>query len=352
MGSPYLNNNETIILSTHNIVINTIPAEAILTNQRLILVDSRHTQLRPQDVPFAALETVTIGDTSAMDPILSLSIVMKDETRHTLGIVFPQEPKTRRTGERDEWATKLKEASIGAQQEHGVQPAELAPPWVAGEIPEEAADGGKGQGQEDEKYFNPPLSPRKPRVSPPSGKRTVIAAGVVVILILAIATGVYFFAPSLIGIGSPAVTPAATPVATPGVSPVVTATTTPTPLPTVQPTATITEQPVVTPTATAVETSVSQGAIPQTGVWVRIEYAGNFAASFGTSGRLREIAGSGDQLYQIPAKDEIVEATVEKLDDSGSLLTVSIYNNGNLAESGTTQKPHGIVEIHTDLRTP
>jgi len=90
MGSPYLNNNESIILSTHNVVINTIPAEAILTNQRLILVDARHTQLRPQDVPFVAIETVTIGDNSAMDPVLSISIVTPDETRHQLGMTFTQ----------------------------------------------------------------------------------------------------------------------------------------------------------------------------------------------------------------------------------------------------------------------
>ncbi|MCK9630558.1 MAG: hypothetical protein M0R30_02850 [Methanoregula sp.] len=352
MGSPYLNTNETIILSTHNIIINTIPAEAILTNQRLILVDSRHTRLQPQDVPFTALETVTIGDTSAMDPVLSLSVVMKDETRHTFGIVFPQEPKTKRTLERDEWATKLKEASVNAQQEHGVQPAELLPPWVAGEIPEEAGDEGKAQGLEDEKYYNPPLSPRKPRAAPSSNKHTIIAAGVVVVLIIAIAIGVYFFAPSLIGIGSPAVTPSATPVATPVLTPVVTATATQTSVPTEQPTAIITEQPVVTPTVTVMETSVSQSGIPQTGVWIRIEYEGNFTASFGTSGRLREITGSGVLVYQIPAKDEIVEATVEKLDDFGGILTVTIYNEGQIAESGTTQKPHGIVEIHTDLRTP
>ena len=80
MGSPYLNNNESIILSTHNVVINAVPAEAILTNQRLIIVDARHTQLRPQDIPFAAIETVTIGDNSAMDPVLSISVVIKDET--------------------------------------------------------------------------------------------------------------------------------------------------------------------------------------------------------------------------------------------------------------------------------
>jgi len=339
MGSIYLNNNESIILSTHNVVINTIPAEAILTSQRLILVDSRHTQLRPQDIPFTALETVTIGDTSAMDPVLSLSLVMGDETRHTLGIVFPQVPKTKRVSERDEWAVKLKEASVEAQREHGVQPVDLSPPWVPGELP---GEGGNGQNQ-DEKYYNPPLSPRKPKAAPSNGNRTLIAAGLIIILIIAAGAGVYFFAPGFIGISGTRVTPELTPE--------VTVTVTEIPAVTTEPIAEIT--PVVQepmPEVTVMETVASGTLIPQTGVWVWIEYPGNYTATFGTAGRLREISGSGNQFYQVPAKDEIVDATVEKLDDSGTVLTVSIYNEGHMADSGKTTNPHGTVDIHADLR--
>ncbi len=229
MGSPYLNSNEAIILSTHKVLINTIPAEAILTSQRLILVDSRHAQLRPQDVPFTAVETVTIGETSAQEPVLSLSIVMNDGTRHTLGIVFPQGPKTKRVGERDDWAVKLKEASLNAQQEHGVKAADLAPPWIPGALPEEAAvEQEKGPGVPEDKYRNPPLAPRKPRAGSASGNRTAIAAGLVIVLLVVLAAGVYFLAPSFIG-GS-----GSTP-ATPVPTPVVTATVTPVPVTTVQP---------------------------------------------------------------------------------------------------------------------
>ena len=91
--------------------------------------------------------------------------------------------------------------------------------------------------------------------------------------------------------------------------------------------------------------------IPQNGVWVRIEFTGNFTASFGTSGRMREITGSGNQFYQIPAQNEIVEASVQKGDNSGSVLTVSFYNDGQLAERGSTSNPHGTVELHADLRS-
>ena len=128
MGSPYLSSNETILLSTHNIVVNTIPAEAILTNYRLMLIDYSHPQILPQDIPLAAIETVTIGDNSAKEPVLSLSVAAPDEARHTIGMVFSQPQRTKRSGERDTWAAKLKEMSLAAQQEHGVQPAGLVPP--------------------------------------------------------------------------------------------------------------------------------------------------------------------------------------------------------------------------------
>jgi hypothetical protein len=349
MGSPYLNNNETIILSTHNVIINTVPAEAILTNQRLIVIDSRHTQLRPQDIPFSAIETVTIGDNSVMEPILSLSIVMKDDTRHMLGITFTQPPKTRRTGERDEWAVKLKEAGVAAQQEHGLVPAELLPPWVPGPLPEEA-DGGEGAGNKPVEQFQyAPLSPRQPRSDPKKSRRGVITAVLAVIIIIALAACVYFLAPQFTG--------------TPGtVTPTVTATTVATPVPTTavpittvstttEPTMVVTATPVATTIAPTLVVTASPASDPTlSGVWIHIVYSGNYSASFGTSGRLKEIHGSGEQFFQIPAKDQIVEATVEKSDDAGSAMTVAILNDGVIAGQETTSSPHGSVEIHVDLR--
>ncbi len=66
---------------------------------------------------------------------------------------------------------------------------------------------------------------------------------------------------------------------------------------------------------------------------------------------MRDVSGSGDVIYQIPAANEIVEATVQKLDDSGDVLTVSFYNNGQLAGSDSTGNPHGTVDLHADLRS-
>jgi len=349
MGSPYLSSNEAIVLSTHNVVINTIPAEAILTSQRLILVDARHTRLRPQDIPFASIETVTIGENTAMDPVLSLSILMPDETRHTLGIVFPQAPKQKRIGERDEWATKIRESGLDAQKDGGVKPAELLPPWVAGELPEEEGEGSAPVEPKDDKFVNPPLAPRKPRSrAPAGGSRKLMTAGVVVILIIACVAGGFFLAPSLFG--STGTAPAVTP--TPGSTPTITAT----PVVTTQPAIIATPEPSVsTPDVTAVVPAVTpqamqEVALPQSGVWIRIEYDGDYTASFGTSGRMKDITGSGEQYYQIPAKDQIVDAVVQKTDASGGVLKVTIFNEGVPAKSGSTTSPRGTVELHADLR--
>ncbi len=352
MGSPYLNSNEAIVLSTHNVVINTVPAEAILTSQRLILVDARHAQLRPQDIPFASIETVTIGENSKMDPVLSLSILLPDETRHTLGIVFPQAPKQKRTGERDEWATKIRESGLDAQKDGGVKPAELLPPWVAGELPEEAGEGNAPVEPKDDGFVNPPLAPRKSRSKAPAGgSRNLMVAGVALVLIIACVAGVFFLAPSLFG--NTGTAPAVTPTPTPVSNPTVTAT----PVVTTQPVVTVTPEPSlgspeITPIVTTAPTPpvTQEVALPQSGVWIRIEYDGDYTASFGTAGRMKEIAASGEQYYQIPAKDQIVDAVVEKADATGGLLKVTIYSNGMPAKSGSTTSPRGTVELHADLR--
>ena len=106
--------------------------------------------------------------------------------------------------------------------------------------------------------------------------------------------------------------------------------------------------PVVTTAATP---ETTQAPAPQlSGVWVRIQYDGEYMAAYGTSGRIREVTASGEQYYQIPAKNQIVDATVQKLDASGDLLTVSIYLDGVRFSSSSTTKPYGTAEIHTDLR--
>ncbi len=341
MGSPYLSSDEAILLSTHNIVINTIPAEAILTSMRLILVDSSHPQFKPHDIPFAALETVMIGENSGNNPVLSITVVTTGDTRQTLGIVFCQPPKTKRTGERDSWAVKLKELSTISQGGHGAQPTDLAPPWIPGSLAAEGS-GEKSNAQDlSDKYRNPPLVPKRPRREDPSKNRTIIAASAIAIIVIAIVCGIFFFAPGLLAKNVIPVPPATTPVAT--------SIPTPAPVRTALPSVAVTPQPLRTTEITPVP-ATALSIVPQTGVWVRINYSGNFTGSVGTSGRMRDVTGSGNRLYQIPARDEVVEGTLQKMDNSGNILTVEVYNEGKLVTRSTTTTPGGEIDIHADLK--
>ncbi|MGB9175835.1 MAG: hypothetical protein WCB46_03755 [Methanoregula sp.] len=344
MGSPYLSSNESIILSTNDVIVNTVPAEAILTNQRLMLVDVRHAELQPQDIPFHAIETVTIGENSDQDPVLSLSLVTGSGVTQAMGIVFPQPPKMRRVAERDEWATRIKELSIIFTREGDRRAMKILPPWVPGPFPDETgAEAAPAAGPEAEsKFRNPPLAPRKPREPAASKNRVAIAAVAVIVVMIALAAGAYLFAPSLFGKGE-------TPHVPLTLATTATLTTVPTPVPTTAAT------PAVTTAATAPVTTAPPASavlvIPQTGVWVLVKYDGSFSGSAGTSGRFRDIAGTGNHVYQLPAKDEIVSATIQKQDNTGRILTVEIYNEGKLLTSQSVTAPKGTVDINVDLRT-
>ena len=76
-----------------------------------------------------------------------------------------------------------------------------------------------------------------------------------------------------------------------------------------------------------------------------------FVLSAGAPGRFRTIADTGNHVYQLPIKDEIVSATIHKQDNSGRKLTVEIYNEGKLIKSGSVTAPGGTVNINVDMRT-
>lgn len=336
MGSPYLSTNETIVLSAHDLIINTVSAEAILTNQRLMLVDRTHPRILPQDIPFTAIETVTIGDESGNDPVLSLSIVTPDGTRQPLSMVFPQKPRTERTAERDEWAARIRELSITAQGETGVVAMELSPPWVPGPIPEEVIT---GEAEEvvpaGTRIKGPSLSERRNRAAGASKART-IGILVAALLIIAVVAGAFiFYAPAFTPQTLP---PATTPQPTPQM------TMPPTAEPTAEPLTPAPEAPEVTPTHMA-------SGVPQTGVWLFVKYDGSYTGTAGAPGRFRDVIGTGNQFFQLAVKDEIVSAAITKNDNSGNLLTVEFYNEGEMVRSATMTKPGGTLETSVSLKT-
>ncbi|MCK9580109.1 MAG: hypothetical protein M0Q92_06615 [Methanoregula sp.] len=334
MGSPYLNTNESIILSAHDLVINMVSAEAILTNQRLMLVDKNHPRILPQDILFTAVETVTIGDNMDNDPVLTLSVVTPDGTRQPLGMAFPQSMRTERTAERDEWAARIRELSIIAQREGGIVAMELTPPWIPGTIPEEPSDGEPTEFVPAGTHFKTSsLSERRSRAANASKNRMIGIVIAALIIIALIAAGVFIYAPSFIPQPIPQVTPD------------------PTQVPTQVPTPTDTQTPPATPEVTEIVPPTQvQSIIPHTGVWVRVIYDGTYSGTAGPSGRVRDIKGSGDQFFQVPAKDEIMSASITKQDNSGNPLAVEIYYEGVMVKTATITRPGGTLDLDVNLQ--
>jgi hypothetical protein len=109
-------------------------------------------------------------------------------------------------------------------------------------------------------------------------------------------------------------------------------------------------QQTVTPQATITLTPQPEVLIPQTGVWVRVIYLGNFTGSVGSAGKMRPVTGSADRFYQIPTVDGIVQALIQKQDGSGNVLTAEIYRNGTMVKNVSITAPRGTIDITLDLK--
>ena len=362
MGIPYLNSDESILLSTHNILVDAAVSEAILTNRRLLIVDSDSTRSRHKEIPFAAIETVTTMESGSGDPAISLAVLTKNGGTKPMQLIFSQQSRSPRTGERDGWAQKIKEQIA------------LLPPGTAPEYVDFAEDegedlkkligytaGGVPVAAEDK---NPPASSGPKRktsissrfpssASAASSKKMFIATTAIVVVILVIA-GAAFIYPAFMSpktsVPLPPTTPAPTPVPAtevtmmPVTTPALTAE--PTPVSAVTPEQTPGSQP------TAVTTSQPQTNTPGNGVWVQIVYDGEYTGTIGSGGRLREVSGTGGRFYQVPAAStDIIEIAIQKLDNAGLPLTVEVFNNGEMIKRKMIITPKGTLIMTVDLKT-
>jgi len=359
MGNPYLNSDETILLATNNVISRSIRSDVILTNQRLILSDSSHTRFRPQTIPLAVIQTVTKAETATGDPIITLSIATADGATQPMDLVFFQKPREQRKQECDEWIKKLGDHTALARDEaaeKGISITELVAAITVDETPVAAPQGGMPGTQPATTY------PKKgsgkacqlsvPRTS--SSKAKIIATAAIVIVIIAVLAGAYIHSGS--GLGTPITPVVPTIVATPMATSLIT--TAPTAPPTLAPEPTSTAAPTITqtptPALTTAPTSTPEVSISQTGVWVRVEYpenAGNYIGAVGTAGRQIPVNATGLWIKRIPAaQTDILDISVQKQSGAGDRLTINIYNNGELVNSGTTTVPFGTVEMHFSLK--
>ena len=357
MGIPYLNSDESILLSTHNILVDAAVSEAILTNRRLLIVDSANSLSRHKEIPFAAIETVTIMERGSGDPAISLAILKKTGGTIPLQVIFSQQPHSQRTGERDDWAQRIKEqiallpaGTVSEFVDFTEDEAEDLKKLIGYKsegAPAAAEDrnvpaGSRPKGKTSlSSRFHPPAS-----AAPGKKMFTAIAAIVIVILLVVGAAFIYpaFLSPKA-SVPLPPVTLATVTTAT--LVPVTTAeiTAEPTPVPAISPEQSVSPQP------TAITATQSLTDVPATGIWVRIGYDGDYTGTVGTGGRLVDVSGTGGRLYRVPAAStDIVEVSVQKLDTAGLPMTIGVYNNGRMLQQKTIITPKGTVVMTVDLK--
>ncbi|MFA7304212.1 MAG: hypothetical protein WC015_06865 [Methanoregula sp.] len=372
MGNPYLNSDETILLATHNVISSTVRSDVILTNQRLILSDSSHTQFRPRTIPLAVIQTVTRSESAAGEPIISLSIATAEGATEPMDLVFSQKPREQRKQESDEWMKKLGEQAAIARDEaarKGISLTDLIAAIALDDSQTVTPPDGtqpvtsypkKGSGKACRRSF--------PRSS--SSKFMIFGIAAIIIVIIALLAGAYIHAGS--GLGTPVApivpTTAAITASTtvPATMPPTIKTEVPTTIVTIIPTTLVGTNPeptmttpltsiqTPTPVVTSVAASPSGVLIPPTGVWIRVEYpenAGNFVGTVGPAGRQVPVNATGVWMKQIPAaQTDTLDISVKKQSGTGDRLTINVYNNGVQVKSGTTTTPFGTVELHFGLK--
>ncbi len=330
MGNPYLNRDESIILTTHNVSFDSVVTEVIFTNQRLILFDSRHAQFRYQTIPLETIETVMIREDTEDNPVIFLSIapLTPDSPPQSRELTFSRQMTGDRKQECEDWVKQLKE-QISSVRRQALPPTQPVPHQDTDIIFEDISTGETGSVPAGPAQPETPAGPEKPLVNTPltwrdadavsmeglpdtgipaaleperplvqestettekgplsarfhpppdqPSKPKLIAVTAIVVL-LAIVTGAFIYATILQGNESESPVPLVTPSITPPATTIPTPTLTPTPSP--QITVLPTPQPTVM--------------IPDKGIWVKVHYAGNFTGRVGTSGNMKQVNASGD----------------------------------------------------------
>ena len=108
MGYPELDQDEPVILESGNVRFNSLSFDAILTNKRIHLTDSRKNVIPSRDIPLATIRNVETGENAIRDHFLILSLVTDTGEKSQAVLTFARQSGVERKRECNEWAKKLK----------------------------------------------------------------------------------------------------------------------------------------------------------------------------------------------------------------------------------------------------
>ena len=88
--------------------------------------------------------------------------------------------------------------------------------------------------------------------------------------------------------------------------------------------------------------------VPSDGAYVRVEYPQIFIGEVGNPEMMYPVSGTGIQFYKVHWSDRIIQASVQKQDNSGDTLLLEVYNHGTLIKRSSTRTPMGTVTLLID----
>ena len=331
--------NDPVLIRTQKIIIGGIRSFAGFTNDRILILDEESGPVR-EEIPFSSIRLVSAGENTLREPILTVSYTVSGNPV-SRELIFVRNYAGLRAQERDRCIEFLVHHAVPVAGEPSLpeKPREIPVAPEQG-VPQPAT-----------------AVPMPPPEIPRGGSPSYTIAVVIIIAAIVIAGAIAFGSSWRAGPGPvqvqppgpagsvmkspeaptpsaepPVETPAGAPVETPAVSPG--------------------ETPAVSPGETAPPATaplVTEGGVPQSGIWVRIQYPGNYTGDVGAEGYALNVNASGDQLYRIPIYSGIVEGTIRKEDLTGGLLQLGIYRDGAPVYFRSTTAPRGEIDFHATV---
>jgi len=120
---------------------------------------------------------------------------------------------------------------------------------------------------------------------------------------------------------------------------------------TVTTTTAVTTKPTSSSGSTVVAATLTPVTIPQTGVYIYVNYLGGWKGTYGISGNQKTATNSGERDMEVENATGTVTASFWKLDGSSHEITVSIYKDGKVLTSGTSTAANGKVTLSVDTTT-
>ena len=121
MGYPDLKSDESIVLTAQHVKVKSVPFELVLTNRRLIIIDSEKNVVPTQQIMLFTIRNVMASENAIRDPVITLTILTDTADTREMALTFVRQTAGERRREADEWVKALKRNIAEAV----AQPAEM-----------------------------------------------------------------------------------------------------------------------------------------------------------------------------------------------------------------------------------